>query len=74
MLSKYLLIMELRFNAMLYPNLDNENSDAGHVKMFTRAAGYPPLFYNNHYTKHADLVQGFSTGGSWPTNGPRKNF
>jgi len=24
--------MELRFEAMLYPNLGNENSDAGHIK------------------------------------------
>jgi len=28
----YLLIMELRFDAMLYSNLGNENSDAGHIK------------------------------------------
>jgi len=27
-----LLIMELRFDAMLYSNLGNENSDAGHIK------------------------------------------
>jgi len=32
LLSKYLLIMELRFDAMLYSNLGNENSDAGHIK------------------------------------------
>jgi len=31
-LSKYLLIMELRFDAMLYSNLGNQNSDAGHIK------------------------------------------
>jgi len=31
-LSKYLLIMELRFDAMLYSNPSNENSDAGHIK------------------------------------------
>jgi len=32
LLSKYLLIMDLRFDAMLYSNLGNENSDAGHIK------------------------------------------
>ena len=32
LLSKYLLTMELRFDAMLYSNLANENSDAGHMK------------------------------------------
>jgi len=31
-LSKYLLVMELRFDAMLYSNVGNENSDAGHIK------------------------------------------
>jgi len=30
--SKYLLIMELRSEAMLYSNLGNENSDADHIK------------------------------------------
>jgi len=30
--SKYLLIMEHRFDAILYSNLGNENSDAGHIK------------------------------------------
>ena len=32
LLSEYLLIMELRLDAMLYSNLGNENSDAGHIK------------------------------------------
>jgi len=32
LLSKHLLIMELRFDAILYSNLSNENSDAGHIK------------------------------------------
>jgi len=32
LLSKYLLIMELRSDAMLYSNLGNENSDADHIK------------------------------------------
>jgi len=34
-LYKYLyllMIMELRFNAMLYSNSGNENSDAGHIR------------------------------------------
>jgi len=30
--SKYLLIMELRFEVMLYSNLGNENSDADNIK------------------------------------------
>jgi len=30
--SKYLLIIELHFEAMLYSNLGNENSDADHIK------------------------------------------
>jgi len=29
---KYLLIMELRFDAILYSELGNENSYAGHIK------------------------------------------
>jgi len=29
---KYLLIMELRFDAILYSTLGNENFDAGHIK------------------------------------------
>jgi len=29
---KYLLIMELRFDAILYYKLGNENSDTGHIK------------------------------------------
>jgi len=32
LLIKYLLIMQLRFGAMFYSNLGNENSDAGHIK------------------------------------------
>jgi len=32
LLSKYLLIMELRFDTMLYSNLGNENSVAGRIK------------------------------------------
>jgi len=32
LLFKYLLIMEIRFDAMLYSNKNNENSDAGHIK------------------------------------------
>ena len=32
LLSKYLLVMELWFKAMMYSNLGNENSDAGHIK------------------------------------------
>jgi len=31
-MSVYLLIMELRFDTMLYFNLGNQNSDAGHAK------------------------------------------
>jgi len=31
LLSKYLLIMELCFKAMMYSNLGNENSDAGYT-------------------------------------------
>jgi len=31
-LSKYLLIMEIRFDAILYSKLGNENSDTGHIK------------------------------------------
>jgi len=30
--TKYLLIMELRFDAKLHSNMGNENSDAGHIK------------------------------------------
>jgi len=29
---KYLLIMELRFDAILYSKLGTKNSDAGHIK------------------------------------------
>ena len=31
LLSKYLLIMELRFGAIWYSNLSNENYDADHI-------------------------------------------
>jgi len=31
LLCKYLLIVELRFDAMLCSNMGNENSDAGHI-------------------------------------------
>jgi len=37
----YLVIMDLRFDAMLYSNLmDNENSDAGHIK-YSRWPQFP---------------------------------
>jgi len=32
LLSKYLLIMDLRFDTMLCSNLSNENSVEGHIK------------------------------------------
>jgi len=32
MYYKYLLIVELRFDAMLYSNMGNKNSDAGNIK------------------------------------------
>jgi len=38
LLFKYLLLMEHRFDAMLYSNLGNKNSDAGCFKCFARAA------------------------------------
>jgi len=36
LLSKYLLIMEFGFDAMLYSKLGNKNSDAGHIKCSRR--------------------------------------
>jgi len=45
LLPKYLLITELRFEAMLYSSLGNENSDAGHIK-FSRGPQAPhPMVY-----------------------------
>jgi len=35
-LPKYLLIMELRFDAMLCSNLGSKNSDGGHIKCSRR--------------------------------------
>jgi len=32
LLSKYLLNMDLHFDTLLYSNLGNENSVAGHIK------------------------------------------
>jgi len=32
LVSKYLLIMELRFDAILYSNLSNEHSHADHIQ------------------------------------------
>jgi len=32
LLSEYLFIMELRIGAMLYSNVGNETTDAGHIK------------------------------------------
>jgi len=42
MYCKYLLIMELRFDTMLYSNLGNENSDADHIKCL-RGPNVPQL-------------------------------
>jgi len=36
---KYLLIMKLRFEALLYFKLGNENSDVGHIKCPRRPQG-----------------------------------
>jgi len=36
LLSKYLVIMELRFDVMLNSNIGNENSNAGHIKCSRR--------------------------------------
>jgi len=44
LLSKYLLIIELRFGAIFYSRLDNENSDAGHVKCSRRPHVSQPCF------------------------------
>jgi len=44
LLSKYLLIMELRFGVMLYSNLGNENFDAGHIKCPRGPQVSPPCF------------------------------
>jgi len=44
---KHLLIMELRFDAILYSKLGNKNSDAGHIKRsrgLARGPGFLPLF------------------------------
>jgi len=49
LLFKYLLIMELRFDAILHSKLGNENYDAGHIKcsrgphLARVVAGSPPL-------------------------------
>jgi len=46
----YLLIMELRFDAMLYSNLVNENSDAGHIicsYIWPTGNRFPSLFLSN---------------------------
>ena len=45
-LSKYLLIMELRFDAMQCSNLDNENSDAGHIKCSLGLQVPHPCFFH----------------------------
>jgi len=49
--------MELRFEAMLYSNLGNENSGAGHIKCsrgphLTRGRRFPTpaLMESDHYT------------------------
>jgi len=41
LLFKYLLIMELRFDAVLCSNLGNKNSDARHIK----CSRGPQFFY-----------------------------
>ena len=52
-LSKYLLIMELRFEANVYSNVGNGYFDDdifdGPYQIFTRAAGSPPLHYGKWY-------------------------
>jgi len=41
---KYLLIVELPFDSMLYSNLGNENSDVVHIKCSCEPQVPPPLF------------------------------
>ena len=68
LLSKYLLIMELRFDAIFYSNLGNENSDADHIKCSwgphlargPQVPHPPPLHYkletHNKFETHDDLL------------------
>jgi len=42
---KHLLIMELRFDAILYSKLGNKNSDAGHIKRSRGLARGPQVSY-----------------------------
>jgi len=47
LLSNYLLIVDLRFDAMVCSNLGNENSDTGHIKCL-RGQQVPQPALNNH--------------------------
>jgi len=59
LLSKYLLVMELRFDAMLYSNMGNENSDymgnensdAGHIKCSRGPQVPTPALKHNELTR-----------------------
>jgi len=44
------LVMKFHFGMMLCSNLDNENSDAGHIEFSCRPAGSPPLFCKDFVT------------------------
>jgi len=68
--GKYLLTAEFRFYAILCFILSSDNSDTGHIKTFTRAAGSPPLLYTNAKSNYLTN----NTVRQWSANwGPRPN-
>jgi len=62
----YLLIMELRFDAMLYSNLGNENSDAGHIKRSREPqVPHPCLTTRFDFLSSCRFRRSVSTGFHW---------
>jgi len=58
-LSKYLLVIELRFDAILYSNMGNENSVAGHIK-YSRGPQVPhpcSITSYNDYDQTSTTIQ-----------------
>jgi len=61
--AKYLLVMVLRFVAILYSKLGNKNSDAGHIKC-SRGLQFPHPCFRQTHPKLFDRQQSFS---AWPS-------
>ena len=64
LLSKYLLNMELRFDAMLYSNLGNDNSDEGHIKC-SRGSQVPQPWFEATMQWHGPYATSYQNNPVW---------